>query len=86
MRKAIATVSVSGVLADKLEAIAAAGFDGIELFDNDLSSRPSRRARCAPGARTWGCGSSCSSRCVTSRGCRPSGSSRCCTGSAPSSV
>lgn len=36
MRKAIATVSLSGQLEDKLAAIAAARFDGIELFDNDL--------------------------------------------------
>ena len=36
MRKGIATVSLSGLLAEKLEAIAEAGFDGIELFDNDL--------------------------------------------------
>jgi 4-hydroxyphenylpyruvate dioxygenase len=42
MRKGIATVSVSGVLADKLPAIAAAGFDGIELFDNDLVASPLR--------------------------------------------
>jgi 4-hydroxyphenylpyruvate dioxygenase len=51
MRKAIATVSVSGVLAEKLDAVAAAGFDGIELFDNDLISSPLSpsevRARCA---------------------------------------
>lgn len=40
MRKGIATVSLSGVLADKLPAIAAAGFDGIELFDNDLIASP----------------------------------------------
>jgi 4-hydroxyphenylpyruvate dioxygenase len=51
MRKGIATVSISGVLAEKLTAIAAAGFDGIELFDNDLIASPlSPReiaARCA---------------------------------------
>ncbi|HET8993088.1 MULTISPECIES: bifunctional sugar phosphate isomerase/epimerase/4-hydroxyphenylpyruvate dioxygenase family protein [unclassified Rhodococcus (in: high G+C Gram-positive bacteria)] len=40
MYKGIATVSLSGVLGDKLEAIAAAGFDGIELFDNDLVASP----------------------------------------------
>jgi 4-hydroxyphenylpyruvate dioxygenase len=40
MRKGIATVSLSGLLADKLTAVAAAGFDGIELFDNDLVSSP----------------------------------------------
>jgi 4-hydroxyphenylpyruvate dioxygenase len=51
MLKGIATVSISGVLSDKLEAIAAAGFDGIEIFDNDLISSPLSprdiRARCA---------------------------------------
>lgn len=36
MRKSIATVSLAGDLADKLPAVAAARFDGIELFDNDL--------------------------------------------------
>ncbi|SDI33703.1 sugar phosphate isomerase/epimerase and 4-hydroxyphenylpyruvate domain-containing protein [Nonomuraea jiangxiensis] len=36
MRKTIATVSVSGTLTEKLEAIAAAGFDGVEIFENDL--------------------------------------------------
>jgi 4-hydroxyphenylpyruvate dioxygenase len=40
VRKGIATVSLSGVLADKLEAVAAAGFDGIELLDNDLIASP----------------------------------------------
>lgn len=38
MHKGIATVSVSGTLEDKLQAISAAKFDGIELFDNDLIS------------------------------------------------
>lgn len=36
MRSSIATVSVSGTLEEKLPAIAAAGFDGIELFEPDL--------------------------------------------------
>lgn len=40
MRKSIATVSVSGSLAEKLDAIAAAGFDGVEIFENDLISSP----------------------------------------------
>lgn len=39
-RKGIATVSLSGVLPEKLEAAAAAGFDGVELFDNDLIASP----------------------------------------------
>jgi 4-hydroxyphenylpyruvate dioxygenase len=40
VRTGIATVSVSGLLADKLEAIAAAGFDGVEIFDPDLVASP----------------------------------------------
>ena len=36
MRRSIATVSLSGTLRDKLEAIAAARFDGYEIFENDL--------------------------------------------------
>jgi 4-hydroxyphenylpyruvate dioxygenase len=38
MRWAIATVCLSGTLEEKLEAIAAAGFKGVELFENDLLS------------------------------------------------
>jgi len=51
MRKGIATVSVSGLLTDKLDAVAAAGFDGVEIFDNDLIASPRSpreiRSRCA---------------------------------------
>jgi 4-hydroxyphenylpyruvate dioxygenase len=36
MRRSVATVSMSGTLRQKLEAIAAARFDGIELFENDF--------------------------------------------------
>jgi 3-dehydroshikimate dehydratase len=36
MRRSIATVSMSGTLREKLEAIAAARFDAIEVFENDL--------------------------------------------------
>src|SRR5580698_5663210 len=34
--KSIATVSLSGTLPEKLDAAAAIGFDGIEVFENDL--------------------------------------------------
>jgi 4-hydroxyphenylpyruvate dioxygenase len=34
--KSIATVSLSGTLVEKLEAAAAIGFDGVEIFENDL--------------------------------------------------
>ncbi|WP_328460917.1 TIM barrel protein [Actinoplanes sp. NBC_00393] len=51
MRRSIATVCVSGTLDDKLTAAAAAGFDGIELFENDLLVSPRSpediRTRCA---------------------------------------
>lgn len=36
MKTAIATVSISGDLGEKLAAIAAAGFDGVEIFENDF--------------------------------------------------
>src|SRR5215467_12553850 len=34
--RSIATVSLGGTLVDKLTAISAAGFDGVEIFENDL--------------------------------------------------
>jgi 4-hydroxyphenylpyruvate dioxygenase len=36
MKTSIATVCISGDLKEKLAAIAAAGFDGVELFENDF--------------------------------------------------
>ncbi|OWW00188.1 sugar phosphate isomerase/epimerase and 4-hydroxyphenylpyruvate domain-containing protein [Rhizobium sp. R693] len=36
MKTSIATVTLSGELPDKLEAIAQAGFDGVEIFENDF--------------------------------------------------
>ncbi|MEV4974693.1 bifunctional sugar phosphate isomerase/epimerase/4-hydroxyphenylpyruvate dioxygenase family protein [Streptomyces scopuliridis] len=51
MRKSIATVSLSGPLSEKLTAIATAGFDGVEIFENDLLAGPLTpeevRLRCA---------------------------------------
>ena len=40
MRRSIATVSLSGTLEEKLAAAARAGFDGVELFENDLIASP----------------------------------------------
>jgi 4-hydroxyphenylpyruvate dioxygenase len=50
----IATVSISGNLEEKIEAIAAAGFDGIEIFEQDFiaDARPPREV----GARIRGAG------------------------------
>ncbi|WP_119420599.1 bifunctional sugar phosphate isomerase/epimerase/4-hydroxyphenylpyruvate dioxygenase family protein [Desertibaculum subflavum] len=36
MKTSIATVSISGTLIEKLQAIAAAGFEGVEIFENDF--------------------------------------------------
>lgn len=38
--RSIATVSVPGTLPEKLTAIAAAGFDGVEIFEDDLLKSP----------------------------------------------
>ena len=40
MKLSIATVSVPGTLREKLAAIAAAGFDGIEIFEQDFIADP----------------------------------------------
>ena len=40
MRTSIATVCVSGTLVEKLHACAAAGFDGVEIFEPDLVAAP----------------------------------------------
>jgi 3-dehydroshikimate dehydratase len=49
--RSIATVCLSGTLDDRLDAAAAAGFDGVEIFENDLVASASRvpqiRARAA---------------------------------------
>ncbi|MDX3746223.1 bifunctional sugar phosphate isomerase/epimerase/4-hydroxyphenylpyruvate dioxygenase family protein [Streptomyces sp. AK08-02] len=51
MRTSIATVSLSGTLTEKLTAASRAGFDGVEIFENDLLASPLTpeeiRARCA---------------------------------------
>ncbi|GAA4057437.1 bifunctional sugar phosphate isomerase/epimerase/4-hydroxyphenylpyruvate dioxygenase family protein [Streptomyces shaanxiensis] len=51
MRTSIATVSLSGSLTEKLTAASRAGFDGVEIFENDLLASPLTpeeiRGRCA---------------------------------------
>ncbi|GAA2437192.1 sugar phosphate isomerase/epimerase and 4-hydroxyphenylpyruvate domain-containing protein [Actinomadura vinacea] len=51
LRTAIATVCLSGTLEQKLQGAAAAGFDGVELFEADLIANPlppgEVRLRCA---------------------------------------
>ena len=40
MKTSIATVSISGSLESKIRAVADAGFDGVEIFENDLLGFP----------------------------------------------
>src|SRR3954467_11735896 len=51
LRTAVATVCLSGTLEDKLMAAAAAGFDGVEIFEPDFVASPwsaaGLRSRCA---------------------------------------
>jgi 4-hydroxyphenylpyruvate dioxygenase len=50
MRKSIATVSLSGTLPQKLDAVAAAGFDAIELFEADFINFNGSAATTPPSA------------------------------------
>ena len=65
-RTAVATVCLSGTLEDKLAAAAAAGFDGVEIFEPDLIASPCRRARSRRAAPTSACRSTSTSRSATS--------------------
>ena len=71
MQTAIATVCLSGTLNEKLEAIAAARFKGVEIFENDLLSFDGTPAASRAGAsRNSGSKRSPSSRSAISRACR----------------
>ena len=70
-KRSIATVSLSGTLPDKLEAAATVGFDGVEIFENDLltyDGSPAERAPHRRGPRPRR--SASTSRSATSRRCR----------------
>jgi len=56
MRRAVATVSMSGTLPQKLEAIAAARFDAIELFEPDFIGFDGTARDVAAMARDFGLG------------------------------
>lgn len=45
MRTSIATVCLSGTLEEKLQAAATAGFDGVEIFEQDLIVSPNSPSR-----------------------------------------
>ena len=86
-RTAVATVCMSGTLEDKLAAAAAAGFDGVEIFEPDFVASPLSAARgpCA-AAPTWACRSTSTSRSATSTRPTPSGSRRTCGAPSASST
>jgi len=54
MKTSIATVSISGALEHKLAAVAAAGFQGVEIFENDLLSFPGSPAEVGRMVRELG--------------------------------
>ncbi|MGO4355023.1 bifunctional sugar phosphate isomerase/epimerase/4-hydroxyphenylpyruvate dioxygenase family protein [Rhizobium sp. RAF36] len=54
MKTSIATVSISGELPEKLEAIAKAGFDGVEIFENDFLAYDNSPAEVGRMARDLG--------------------------------
>lgn len=54
MRRSIATVSLSGTLPEKLEAISVARFDGVEIFENDLTFFPGNPRQVASMAADLG--------------------------------
>ena len=71
MRTGIATVSISGNLSEKLEAIAAAGFDGIEIFEQDFLADAGSPREIGQRVRDHGWRSYCSSRSEILKDCRP---------------
>ncbi len=54
MKTSIATVSLSGTLAEKLDSIAERGFDAAEIFENDLLSAPESAAEIGQRMRALG--------------------------------
>ncbi|MEO0318273.1 MAG: hypothetical protein RL404_1950 [Pseudomonadota bacterium] len=54
MKSSIATVSVSGTLAEKLTNVASRGFDAVEIFENDLLSAPQSASEIGAMARDLG--------------------------------
>ncbi|RRO19954.1 sugar phosphate isomerase/epimerase and 4-hydroxyphenylpyruvate domain-containing protein [Saccharopolyspora rhizosphaerae] len=53
-RRSIATVCLSGTVEDKLVAAAAAGFDGVEIFENDLIASAASPAEIGAHCRELG--------------------------------
>jgi hypothetical protein len=86
MHKGIATVSVSGALDEKLAAIAAAKFDGIEIFDNDLVASPLKPLEVAQRCADLGLSIDLFQPVRDVEGTPQNGSRTSCTGSPASST
>ena len=69
MKTSTATVSIAGDLSEKLAAIAKAGFDGIEIFEQDFISFDLRPADVRRMVLITGWKSLCSSRSGTLKAC-----------------
>ena len=67
--RSIATVSLSGSLDEKLRAIAGAGFDAVEIFENDLLTFNGSPATSGGSAATSAFPFARSSRFAISRAC-----------------
>jgi hypothetical protein len=85
IRRAIATVCLSGMLEDKLDTVARAGFDGVEIFENDLFASSSTPAEVRKRALTSGFRSTFTNRSAISTRCCPTGSPQTCAGPTTSS-
>ena len=70
MKTSIATVSLSGTLSEKLEAIAAAKFDAVEIFENDLVTFNGTPSQVRQRAKQLGSTSSRCSPSETLKACR----------------
>jgi len=54
MKTSIASVCLSGLLTDKLQSAAKAGFDGVEIFENDLIGTPQTARQIGKAMRDLG--------------------------------
>ena len=68
MKTSIATVSVPGELREKLSAIADAGFDGVEIFEQDFLAFDGGPKEVGRKSKTTGWKSPFSNLSVTSKG------------------
>ena len=70
MKTSIATVSISGNFEEKLEAIAAAGFHGLEIFEQDLIAHDANPREVGEMIRSMGLESPFFNPFVILRGCQ----------------